>query len=54
MYILGFDLSDKWLHHIMVPLSTETGVISNDTCPWSDELSDKHLYEVVAQLSNGN
>ena len=36
-----------------MPLSTEPEPKSDDTCPWSDELSDNLLYEVAAHLCDG-
>ena len=46
-----FDLSDKLLYQIAVPLSTESEPKSDDHYPWSDGLSDELYYEVAAQFS---
>ena len=48
--MLGFDPSNKHLYQITVPLSTEPEQKSDDTCLLSEELSDKLLYEVAAQV----
>ena len=52
MFMSGLDPSDEVLYQITMPMSTETEPISNDTYPWSDELSNKLLFEVATQLSN--
>ena len=46
----GFEPSDEFLYQITVPFSTESEPKSDDTCPWSKELSNELLYEVAAKL----
>ena len=51
-YMPGFDLPDKLLYKIAVPLSTELESKSDDMWPWSNKLIDELFYEVAAQFSD--
>ena len=44
-YMPGFGPSDKLLYQITVSMSTEKEPISDDVCPWLDEISDKLLHK---------
>ena len=49
-YMPGFNPSDEVLYQIVMSLSTEPESKSNVVYPWSEELSDKILYEVAAEF----
>ena len=50
MYMPGFNPSDELLYQIIVSISTAKEPISDYTCLWPGELSDKHLNEVTTEL----
>ena len=51
-YMPGVYSSDELLCQITMPLSNESKPKSDDTCPLSEEISNKLSYEVAVQLSD--
>ena len=51
IYIPGFNIGDEFSYHATAPPTANLEPRPDDTFPWSEELSDKLSYEVVAQLS---